>query len=172
MTQGASYRNLTEIRSHSHVVQFSKHHYANCRLYMLCIEQGEQPWHCTLQGFLSLGDDFIFSLPLSTTHCGIWLCDVSGDCRSGCREKGIQGKEVTPYILQRVSELTSGRSLQASILLSSVCSNTLCLLCCSFHRKLPIKNTCTAHVVLYASWHRDSPMPKQTLFTFAFLRMS
>ncbi|KAI0207404.1 Pseudouridine-metabolizing bifunctional protein C1861.05 [Lamellibrachia satsuma] len=31
--------------------------------------------------------------------------------------KNIKGKEVTPYILQRVSELTSGRSLQANIAL-------------------------------------------------------
>ena len=53
---------------------------------------------------------------------------MNGDCRSYFREKGIQGKEVTPYILQRVSELTSGRSLQASILLISVCSNTLSFL--------------------------------------------
>ena len=32
------------------------------------------------------------------------------------REKKIMGKDVTPYILARVNELTSGQSLQASIL--------------------------------------------------------
>ena len=33
-----------------------------------------------------------------------------------CREKGIAGKDVTPYILARVNELTEGRSLAASFL--------------------------------------------------------
>ncbi len=32
------------------------------------------------------------------------------------REKGIQGKEVTPYVLEKVNALTSGKSLEASIL--------------------------------------------------------
>jgi pseudouridine-5'-phosphate glycosidase len=32
------------------------------------------------------------------------------------RTKGIMGKEVTPYILQRVNEITEGVSLTASIL--------------------------------------------------------
>ena len=74
-----------------------------------------------------LGVDFTFRLPLSKTHCGIWMCDVNSDCRSGFREKGTQGKEVTPYILQRVNELTSGRSLQASIHLTPVNFMTLSL---------------------------------------------
>ena len=32
------------------------------------------------------------------------------------RESSIVGKEVTPFVLQRVNELTKGQSLQASIL--------------------------------------------------------
>lgn len=32
------------------------------------------------------------------------------------RTKGIMGKEVTPYILQRLNEITEGASLTASIL--------------------------------------------------------
>lgn len=34
-----------------------------------------------------------------------------------CSEKGIVGKKITPYILQRVNELTSGGSLNANIAL-------------------------------------------------------
>ena len=41
-----------------------------------------------------------------------------------CRSAGIGGKEVTPYVLQRVNELTSGRSLQASIP-HSMCPSTV-----------------------------------------------
>jgi len=33
--------------------------------------------------------------------------------------KEIRGKDVTPFILQRVNELTKGKSLEASILLKS-----------------------------------------------------
>ena len=32
------------------------------------------------------------------------------------RNMGVTGKAVTPYVLQRVNELTGGKSLQASIL--------------------------------------------------------
>ena len=32
------------------------------------------------------------------------------------RKEGITGKEVTPFILQRVNERTAGKSLEASIL--------------------------------------------------------
>lgn len=32
------------------------------------------------------------------------------------RESSVVGKEVTPFVLQRVNELTKGESLQASIL--------------------------------------------------------
>lgn len=32
------------------------------------------------------------------------------------RESSVVGKEVTPFVLQRVNELTKGQSLQASIL--------------------------------------------------------
>ena len=45
-------------------------------------------------------------------------------CTCTCRSAGIGGKEVTPYILQRVNELTRGRSLQASIP-HSMCPSTL-----------------------------------------------
>ena len=37
----------------------------------------------------------------------------------GFRNKGISGKEVTPFVLQRVNQLTKGKSLEASILLST-----------------------------------------------------
>lgn len=33
------------------------------------------------------------------------------------RAEGVMGKDVTPFILQKVSALTQGKSLQASILL-------------------------------------------------------
>lgn len=32
-------------------------------------------------------------------------------------DKGITGRDVTPFILQKVNEITKGKSLQASILL-------------------------------------------------------
>lgn len=34
-----------------------------------------------------------------------------------CRSKGIRGKEVTPFLLQKLTELTDGKSLDSSILL-------------------------------------------------------
>lgn len=34
-----------------------------------------------------------------------------------CRSKGITGKEVTPFLLQKLVELTDGKSLDSSILL-------------------------------------------------------
>lgn len=40
--------------------------------------------------------------------CSVWLCGSA---------QGITGRDVTPFILQRVNHLTEGRSLQASILL-------------------------------------------------------
>lgn len=36
-----------------------------------------------------------------------------------CAEKGIKGKEVTPFILAAVTKATDGASLEASILLKS-----------------------------------------------------
>lgn len=41
----------------------------------------------------------------------VWLCGSA---------QGITGRDVTPFILQRVNRLTEGRSLQASILLREV----------------------------------------------------
>ena len=35
------------------------------------------------------------------------------------RAKSISGKDITPYVLQRVNELTRGKSLEASILVVS-----------------------------------------------------
>ena len=34
-----------------------------------------------------------------------------------CRGRGIRGKSLTPYLLQRIFELTEGRSLEANIAL-------------------------------------------------------
>lgn len=34
-----------------------------------------------------------------------------------CRSKGITGKEVTPFLLQKLTELTDGKSLDSSIFL-------------------------------------------------------
>ena len=31
-----------------------------------------------------------------------------------CETKGVQGKDVTPYILERVNQLTAGKSLEAN----------------------------------------------------------
>ena len=36
---------------------------------------------------------------------------------SPIREREVLGKDITPFILQRVNELTGGKSLKASILL-------------------------------------------------------
>ena len=36
---------------------------------------------------------------------------------SECEANGVRGKEVTPYVLERVNQLTSGKSLQANIAL-------------------------------------------------------
>lgn len=36
-----------------------------------------------------------------------------------CRSKGITGKDVTPFLLQKLTELTDGKSLDSSILLLS-----------------------------------------------------
>ena len=37
----------------------------------------------------------------------------------GVRAKNISGRDITPYVLQRVNELTKGKSLEASILVVS-----------------------------------------------------
>jgi len=38
-------------------------------------------------------------------------------CFIYCRQEGVKGKEITPFVLQRVNELTSGKSLEANIAL-------------------------------------------------------
>lgn len=52
----------------------------------------------------------------------LWCCfnSVLLICRHFlyiCRSKGITGKELTPFMLQRINELTDGKSLDSSILL-------------------------------------------------------
>ena len=52
------------------------------------------------------------------------------------RRQDISGKDITPYVLQRVNEITKGKSLEASILtvlyvlLCCSKSYTLCNVCC------------------------------------------
>ena len=38
-----------------------------------------------------------------------------------CVEKGIEGRDVTPFLLQRVNELTGGKSLEASKCIQCIC---------------------------------------------------
>lgn len=42
---------------------------------------------------------------------------ICGHFLYNCRSKGITGKEVTPFLLQKLMELTDGKSLDSSILL-------------------------------------------------------
>lgn len=39
------------------------------------------------------------------------------------RDQGVLGKEVTPFVLQRVNDITEGQSLQSSILLNTCIHN-------------------------------------------------
>lgn len=57
--------------------------------------------------------------------------------------KGVSGRDVTPFILQKVNELTQGRSLQASILLKK--TTEICIyiyVCVSVTEKLHSGHVC------------------------------
>jgi len=56
-----------------------------------------------------------YSMPLDTINAAI------DQAISECNEKGIHGKETTPFLLARVAELTGGDSLASNIQL--VCNN-------------------------------------------------
>ena len=45
-----------------------------------------------------------------------YLVTVSNILDTAFRERDIKGKSVTPFVLERVNELTEGQSLETSIL--------------------------------------------------------
>lgn len=42
--------------------------------------------------------------------------DVINDALRKCKESGINGKEITPFLLSAITKITKGKSLEASIL--------------------------------------------------------
>jgi pseudouridine-5'-phosphate glycosidase len=50
-----------------------------------------------------------YAMPLDTINAAI------GQALKECEEKGIHGKETTPFLLARVAELTGGNSLASNI---------------------------------------------------------
>ncbi|XP_035388171.1 pseudouridine-metabolizing bifunctional protein C1861.05 isoform X3 [Electrophorus electricus] len=72
-------------------------------------------------GMLSLGlqSGLLLAVPIPVKHAAVGQ-QIEGAIQiavAEARQKGITGKYVTPFILQRVSELTEGQSLQANIAL-------------------------------------------------------
>ncbi|XP_066505361.1 uncharacterized protein zgc:136858 isoform X2 [Hoplias malabaricus] len=68
---------------------------------------------------LGLQSGLLLAVPITEEHAAAGL-QIEGAIQAAVAEarlKGITGKYVTPFILQRVSELTKGQSLQANIAL-------------------------------------------------------
>ncbi|KAJ8411374.1 hypothetical protein AAFF_G00173800 [Aldrovandia affinis] len=74
-----------------------------------------------IAGMLSLGlqSGLLLAVPIPEEHSASGQLIQEAVCTAVAEasEKGIRGRDVTPFILQRVSELTRGESLKASILL-------------------------------------------------------
>ncbi|KAM9807997.1 uncharacterized protein ACB057_005829 [Neosynchiropus ocellatus] len=68
---------------------------------------------------LGLQSGVLLAVPIPEEHAAAGL-QIEGAIQTAVKEasmKGITGKDVTPFILQRVNELTKGKSLQANIAL-------------------------------------------------------
>ncbi|KAJ8373715.1 hypothetical protein SKAU_G00042950 [Synaphobranchus kaupii] len=74
-----------------------------------------------IDGMLTLGlqSGVLLAVPIPEEHAatGQLIQEAIRTAVAQASEKGIRGRDVTPFILQMVSELTQGKSLQASILL-------------------------------------------------------
>uniref|UniRef100_A0A668ABN4 Zgc:136858 n=1 Tax=Myripristis murdjan TaxID=586833 RepID=A0A668ABN4_9TELE len=74
-----------------------------------------------IAGVLSLGlqSGVLLAVPIPEEHAtaGQHIEEAIQTAVAEASAKGIKGRDVTPFILQKVNELTKGKSLQASILL-------------------------------------------------------
>lgn len=68
---------------------------------------------------LGLQSGLLLAVPIPEEHAatGQQIEDAIQTAVTEASSKGVTGRDVTPFILQRVNELTKGKSLQASILL-------------------------------------------------------
>ncbi|XP_072256317.1 uncharacterized protein [Pyxicephalus adspersus] len=68
---------------------------------------------------LRLGSGILIAVPIPPEHAasGEIIEEAIQQALNEARLQGIRGKDVTPFILQRVNELTSGRSLESNIAL-------------------------------------------------------
>ncbi|KAM4618493.1 uncharacterized protein ACJ7VT_007871 [Polymixia lowei] len=74
-----------------------------------------------IEGTLSLGlrSGLLLAVPIPEEHAAVGqqIEEAIQSAVVEARSKGIKGRDVTPYILQKVNELTKGKSLQANIAL-------------------------------------------------------
>lgn len=70
---------------------------------------------------LDLGSGQLFAVPVPVEDAmdAQKLNKVIDDSLIAARERGITGKEITPFLLSQVADATKGRSLKTSILFSS-----------------------------------------------------
>ncbi|XP_077325404.1 uncharacterized protein LOC143960560 isoform X2 [Lithobates pipiens] len=68
---------------------------------------------------LRLGSGLLIAVPIPPEHAtsGEIIEEAIQQALEETRLKGIRGKDVTPFVLQRVNELTGGRSLESNIAL-------------------------------------------------------
>ncbi|XP_075458774.1 uncharacterized protein LOC142496176 isoform X2 [Ascaphus truei] len=68
---------------------------------------------------LRLGSGLLIAVPVPTEHaaCGQMIEEAVQRALEEARLQGILGKELTPFVLRRVNELTGGKSLESNIAL-------------------------------------------------------
>uniref|UniRef100_A0A8C1WUC7 Zgc:136858 n=1 Tax=Cyprinus carpio TaxID=7962 RepID=A0A8C1WUC7_CYPCA len=64
---------------------------------------------------LGLQSGLLLAVPIPEEHAGQQKEDAIQTAVTEASSKGVTGRDVTPFMLQRVNELTEGKSLQASI---------------------------------------------------------
>ena len=68
---------------------------------------------------LALGGGMVLGVPIPEDHAAAGAAVEAAIARAlhEAEQQGVQGNEVTPFLLRRIRELTGGKSLQANIAL-------------------------------------------------------
>lgn len=68
---------------------------------------------------LALGGGMVLAVPIPEEHAaaGAQVEQAIAAALREAEERGVKGNEVTPFLLQRIQELTGGKSLEANIAL-------------------------------------------------------
>uniref|UniRef100_A0A672NHI0 Pseudouridine-metabolizing bifunctional protein C1861.05-like n=1 Tax=Sinocyclocheilus grahami TaxID=75366 RepID=A0A672NHI0_SINGR len=110
---------------------------------------------------LGLQSGLLLAIPIPEEHAatGQQIEDAIQTAVSEASSKGVTGRDVTPFILQRVNELTKGKSLQANIALiqnnAKVGSQIACAL--SKHKEKSGGNIIYFVFVLYFQFGQTNP---------------